>query len=102
MRGWIEPLRRVPSPLTVAVVCGLALALRLAVSAVSIGSNDAVTWRIFGEEVSRLGPLEPYRLHPYFNQPPLMGWLAAAVFRLHARSGLRFEVLFKLPSILAN
>ena len=98
----MEALRRVPSPLAAAVVCALALAVRLAIAATTVGSNDAVFWRIFADKIATHGLLHTYATDTWFNHPPLMGWLAAAVFRLHARTGLRFEVLFKLPSLVAS
>lgn len=83
-------------------MCAVALAVRVALAATTIGSNDIVFWRRFGDLVSTHGVLQAYALDSWFNHPPLMGLLAAALFRLAVRTGWSFELLFKLPSIVAS
>ncbi|HET8644934.1 MAG TPA: glycosyltransferase 87 family protein [Vicinamibacteria bacterium] len=102
MRRWIEPLRGAPTLPALVAVCGLALAARLALALNSVGTNDIRFWRGFGELVSTHGVVRAYALDSWFNHPPLMGWLAACIHHLSAWSGIRFEVLFKLPSIAAS
>ncbi|HWZ90709.1 MAG TPA: glycosyltransferase family 87 protein, partial [Polyangiaceae bacterium] len=95
-------LDRVPDPKTVALICGLGLALRLLVSAVSHGSNDIDTWQRFARSVLRYGVLRTYELEPKFNHPPLMGYYAAFADRCATVLGLGFDVTFKLLPIIAS
>jgi hypothetical protein len=95
-------LERVPGPKTVALICGLGLALRLLVSGLSHGSNDIDTWQRFAGSVLRYGVLRTYELEPKFNHPPLMGYYAAVADRCATLLGLGFDVTFKLLPILAS
>lgn len=92
----------------------LAILVRLALAAVSIGTNDALTFTEFGKEVRMAGVVETYRLDPYYNHPPLVGLWAAIVLRLLRAPEVplqlafspgvthAFSFVFKLPIIAAD
>ena len=91
-----------------AIIIGAAILLRLALAAMSIGTNDAVTFFGFAEEIARIGVIETYRTHLLFNHPPAIGIWAAAALRI-ARGlpqpfGLlpAFCFIFKIPAIAAD
>jgi hypothetical protein len=78
----------------------LALALRVSLAAMSIGTNDARTWQMFGDLVSRVGVVEAYRAERELNHPPLpVLWalVCAKVPSLWA-----FTFLMKLPAIAGD
>jgi len=52
--------------------------VRLALVAVSLGSNDIFTWEIFGRWIAQRGLFDLYQLNPTFNHPPLPGYYSAA------------------------
>ena len=100
----------------VALLWGVVVALlvRVALAAASIGTNDALTFAEFAKEVRMVGVVETYRLDPYFNHPPLVGLWAAAVLGLLKAPFVplqmafppnvtyAFSFLFKLPIIAAD
>jgi hypothetical protein len=92
---------RIPEPKAVALVCVLALVVRLMVSAVSHGSNDINTWQRFALDVSHFGVLRTYVIEGKFNHPPLMGLYAAFVDKFTG-SQLSFDFAFKLLPIFAS
>src|SRR5450755_2754362 len=98
----VAPFGRVPEPWAVAVVCGLALLLRLVVSSTTHGSNDIDTWQRFADLVSRNGVLRTYEIDPKFNHPPLMGFYAALASNAARALQVRFDFAFKLLPILAS
>jgi hypothetical protein len=69
---------------------------------VSVGSNDMRTWFEFGESIYRTSVGELYDTHEKFNHPPLMGLMASLAYAAAGFSGIRFEWLFKLPSVVAD
>ena len=84
------------------IVVVIGLAIRLGLSAVSIGTNDAHTWMRFGEMASRLGLAEPYVREPLLNHPlPTLSW---AWFSYAASGGVlrQFAFLMRLPAIVAD
>lgn len=92
----------------------LAMLLRLALAAASIGTNDALTFTEFGKEVRMVGVVATYRLDSYYNHPPLVGLWAATVLRLLSAPVVplqlafppgvthSFSFVFKLPIIAAD
>jgi|HubBroStandDraft_6_1064221.scaffolds.fasta_scaffold50829_2 hypothetical protein len=68
----------------------------------SRGTNDMPTWQGFGRAIHQHGLGYVYETDSYFNHPPLMGLLAGYCDKLAAATGVRFEVLFKAPCVLAD
>ncbi len=60
------------------------------------------TWLEFAQGIYRTSVGELYDTHKLFNHPPLMGLFASGAYWLSTWSGLRFEWLFKSPSVLAD
>lgn len=78
----------------------VALGLRLTLSLISQGSNDAATWERFGHRVAEVGLLRAYQVEPDMNHPPLpLLWA-----RLSILTGERGDFAFamKLPAILSD
>lgn len=80
---------------------------RFALSAASLGTNDAAAWIHFGDEIRHDGLLRTYQFDPDFNHPPIPGLWAAAASTLAGDGGsvfsnLVFTNVFRLPSILAD
>src|ERR1022692_1140744 len=80
----------------------LGVALRLALSAASRGTNDIVTWEGFARHANQEGVLWMYANLPDWNHPPLTGYLAGWLLRISLLTGLRFPVTFKLVPIAAD
>ncbi|HVT90500.1 MAG TPA: hypothetical protein VHD56_16720 [Tepidisphaeraceae bacterium] len=78
----------------------VGMVLRLGLSAVSQGSNDAATWERFGHQISEHGLIEAYRIEDTMNHPPLP--LLWAQFSTHFGERARFAFVMKLPAILAD
>jgi hypothetical protein len=80
----------------------LGLLGRVALAIRSIGSNDIMTWAVFGYSIRMSGIGYVYDTVPLFNHPPLMGWMAALAHQISTGLHLRFDILFKLPAIAAD
>jgi glycosyl transferase family 87 len=80
----------------------VGIALRLLLSAASLGTNDIYTWEEFAHYANREGVLWMYPNVAEWNHPPLTGYLAASLLRLSELTGLRFPVAFKLVPIAAD
>lgn len=105
----MQPIRAIESPERTRIVAQrllglgvLALVARVVVAGVSIGSNDMTTWREFAEQITRTSVGQLYDEHEFFNHPPLMGFLASALYSVSQWSGVSFDHLFKAPMILAD
>ena len=95
-------------------VAATGLAARLLLAALSIGTNDALTFAEFGKEVRMFGVVGTYRADPWFNHPPLVGWWAGLLIRLLGapnaplwvafpfKVNWAFSFLFKLPVMAAD
>lgn len=80
----------------------LAGAVRVTVSALSVGSEDARLWFGFAKHISQTGLLQVYQDRGDFNHPPLMaihGWLS---YELSQLLDVRFAVVFKTPVIASD
>lgn len=83
------------------VVAGIAL--RLFISWISIGTNDARTFEMYADRFLERGLLRTYATSgPYFNHPPvgmeiimLAGWISN-------HTGLRFPFVYRLGPIAAD
>lgn len=79
-----------------------AAALRIAINALSIGSEDARLWREFAQSIADVGVIQTYYARADFNHPPLMalhGWLSLEISQLFQ---LRFAAVFKAPIIASD
>lgn len=78
------------------IVAGAAL--RLGLSAISLGTNDAVIWQKIASQIDTLGLIGAYRSQPLINHPPgpmIWSWLSL-------RAGPWFTDVMKLPAIAAD
>ncbi|HVT89548.1 MAG TPA: hypothetical protein VHD56_11895 [Tepidisphaeraceae bacterium] len=83
------------------ISCILAGALlRLALSAVSAGTNDANIWMGIADHVSQVGVLEAYRTDPLMNHPPLA--VLWARLSLAVGGDTWFTFVMKLPAIAGD
>lgn len=97
--SWSEISR----PARVALAIGAAgLLVRALVVALSIGSNDALTWETYGEIILHGDLMDTYRVYKAFNHPPLPGYLAMVAYDLFRVTGIRFQVFFKIAPVLAD
>ena len=79
-----------------------AIAFRIALLFVSIGSNDIRTWNGYGDQISTHGLRYLYDNVALFNHPPLAGVYAWAVSVASSTFGIPFYWLFKFPMLLAD
>jgi hypothetical protein len=80
------------------VLVALALLARVALSAVSVGTNDALTFAEFGKDVRLFGLFGAYANNPYLNHPPLVALWAAAVVRMTGAPVLPYLVAFTIKA----
>ncbi len=84
--------------------------IRLVLMALSIGSNDARIWEVFGQHIVEHGLLQTYLVLdggpaapvPVFNHPPLAGLWVALCWWFSSLTGLRFAIALKLAGIAAE
>jgi hypothetical protein len=69
----------------------------------TIGTDDALFWRVFAATVRRVGPIDIYSQHLLirYNHPPPIGWMLVGFNRL-TDLGVPFLFLIKLPSCVAD
>jgi hypothetical protein len=92
------------SSFTVRLLAALTLlgfAARLALSWVSLGSNDWVTWKWFAAIAAGTGPYA-YEHDPTLNHPPIPVVWSSIALLLAGPTRLGFPFLFRLPAILAD
>lgn len=77
-------------------------AVRLILLAFTLGTGDVGRWYWFAQSVAENGLERTYLEHPGFNHPPLMGLLSVLALQLSDVTGLRFPVVLKLPSVVAE
>jgi hypothetical protein len=75
---------------------------RVAVARGSVGSNDMRTWTEFARLINTHGLGHVYDTEEGFNHPPLMGLMAAALAKASVATGIRPDLLFKAPSLVAD
>ncbi|MFP5247988.1 MAG: mannosyltransferase family protein, partial [Thermoanaerobaculia bacterium] len=80
----------------------LGTLLRIAHTASSIGSPDAVLWFRNMELLNQAGIRAAYLWTPGLNHPPLALALAQGAYKLGARMGLNFPDSFRILTILAD
>ncbi|CAN5366365.1 hypothetical protein BH10PLA1_BH10PLA1_23000 [soil metagenome] len=84
--------------LAIALVA-IGLLIRLAISWVSWGSNDVITWAHFSELANRVGLMNAYKQDSGLNHPPIPVLWAVVAGRMTGLS-IWFPFIFKLPIIL--
>ena len=83
-------------------IAAAGLLARLALSAISIGTNDIHSWYRFARTISDQGIFRLYAIDPLFNHPPLMGYLAYLCLQLAEFTGLPFPFCMRFPAILTE
>lgn len=81
---------------------GLTTLLKLAIAFSTFGTNDVVTWKRFADSIHESGGAWLYRHDQLFNHPPFMVRALSALTWLTQVTGLRFEVVLRLPGIIAD
>ncbi|MGH7178034.1 MAG: N-acetyltransferase [Tepidisphaeraceae bacterium] len=85
-----------------AVIVAVGMVLRLALSAISYGTNDVSTWHDFARAIDAQGLPQAYRTIADLNHPPLAGWWSLAAMHLSEWTGASFGFAFRLPAIFAD
>lgn len=90
------------------ILCGLiAAAVKIVIATRTFGTNDVLTFYLFGKSLSEHGLEETYRTMVLFNHPPVTAYYLRAIYRLHQlaflrESGITFPFLLRLPGIVAD
>src|SRR5690242_19175211 len=92
--------------------CGLGAALasltvKLLIAFNTFGTNDVLTFYIFGGWLSSRALEWTYNNTILFNHPPLTAWYLQAIYLLHQSPllqtlGITFAFLLRLPGIVAD
>lgn len=80
----------------------IALFLRLGLSAISTGSDDAIIWTSFAKHIWSQGVSGLYAVAKSFNHPPIAGYYAGLVYGVSEATGIGFPFLFRLAPIAAD
>jgi hypothetical protein len=91
----------------VLIAAGLALIAKLLVAWNTFGTNDVLTFYIFGKSLANHGLEWTYQNSILFNHPPLTAYYLRAIYSLHhlpflEASGITFPLLLRLPGIIAD
>ena len=78
----------------------LALAVKLGIAALTVGTNDAESFYNFGRFIWEHGLLSQYRAATDFNHTPMTGWFCAAAYGVGR--GLGFNWFLRVPGILSD
>ena len=89
----------VPTLLSLAVA---GLLVRLVVALVTHGSNDVDTWKLWASLLEQHSFSWMYDNREGFNHPPLISLWALEMFRLSRATGIRFAILIKIASLIAD
>lgn len=84
------------------IVAGCGLFARVAVSAVSTGSDDIRTWQQNAHAIAERGLLALYRDDVLFNHPPLPGYFSKVSLLISRVLPLSFPFVFKFPGVVAD
>ena len=92
---------------TVLVAAGIALIVKLLIAWNTFGTNDVVTFYLFGKSLADHGLGWTYQSTILFNHPPLTAYFLRAIYALHhlpllEASGITFPFLLRLPGIIAD
>jgi hypothetical protein len=80
----------------------MAFALRLAISACSLGTNDTLSFLRFAHSIDLHGILATYHSDAEFNHPPIPAYWAWLAMRLTQPSKYAFAFVFRILPILAD
>ena len=85
----------------------MALMVKLVIAFNTFGTNDVVSFYLFGKALSENGLEWTYRHSIYFNHPPLTAYYLRAIYQLAYQpffrdNGLTFPFLLRLPGIIAD
>ena len=83
-------------------VAWIAALLKLTCAALTLGTVDVGSFFGFGKAILDDGLPALYERAPLFNHTPVVGWFAAAVFKVSGGNPRWFAFLFRLPSIVAD
>jgi len=91
----------------VLIAAGIALILKLLMAWNTFGTNDVVTFYLFGKSLTDHGLEWTYQNTILFNHPPLVAHYLRAIYFLHhfpllEASGISFPFLLRLPGIIAD
>jgi len=75
---------------------------RVVVALISEGSNDVGIWKGWATLLEQRSLTDMYSSVEGFNHPPLMAAWSLAALRLARGTGVRFAILLKVPSLLAD
>jgi hypothetical protein len=92
-----------PNPRALPLALGLfGVAARVLLAVVSTGSDDIRSWLRFSTIIQERGILALYLEDPFFNHPPLAGYLGVAALYAAHHLQVPFAFIFKLPGIIAD
>ena len=85
----------------------IALMVKLVIAFNTFGTNDVVSFYIFGKALNEYGLEWTYRHSISFNHPPLTAYYLRAIYQLahqpfFREKGLTFPFLLRLPGIIAD
>jgi len=91
----------------VLIVAGIVLIVKLLMAWNTFGTNDVVTFYLFGKSLTDHGLEWTYQNTILFNHPPLVAYYLRAIYSLHhfpllQASGISFPFLLRLPGIVAD
>jgi len=92
---------------TVLIAAGIAFILKLLMAWNTFGTNDVVTFYLFGKSLTDHGLEWTYQNTILFNHPPFVAYYLQAIYSLHhfpllEASGISFPFLLRLPGIIAD
>jgi uncharacterized membrane protein len=91
----------------VLIAAGLALIAKLLIAWNTFGTNDVVTFYLFGKSLADHGLEWTYQNTILFNHPPLVAYYLRGIYALHhlpllEANGIGFPFLLRLPGIVAD
>ncbi len=99
--------RLAPGRRAVLIVAGIALIAKLLIAWNTFGTNDVLTFYVFGKSLANHGLEWTYQSTILFNHPPLTAYYLRAIYSLHhipllEAYGISFPFLLRLPGIVAD
>ena len=90
----------------VLIAAGIAFIAKLLIAWNTFGTNDVLTFYIFGKSLASQGLEWTYQNTILFNHPPLTAYYLCAIYSLHhlllEAIGITFPFLLRLPGIIAD
>ena len=98
--------RRAYGRMAVLIAAGIAFIAKLLIAWNTFGTNDVLTFYIFGKSLASQGLEWTYQNTILFNHPPLTAYYLRAIYSLHhlllEPIGITFPFLLRLPGIVAD